>query len=151
MKRYACLTLMLLIAVTMNTIAQSKAQTGTADAHSSQATTVAEPIQLETPTATLYGTLERPQSTARVPLVLFISGSGPTDRDGNSPLLKGPNNSTKMLAEGLAAAGIASVRYDKRLVGESGKGMQLAAQKAGVKLREDDLRFESYVEDAILW
>jgi len=152
MKRYACLTLMLLIAVTMNTIAQSKAQTGTTDAHSSQATSfVAEPIQLETPTATLYGTLERPQSTARVPLVLFISGSGPTDRDGNSPLLKGPNNSTKMLAEGLAAAGIASVRYDKRLVGESGKGMQLAAQKAGVKLREDDLRFESYVEDAILW
>jgi uncharacterized protein len=118
---------------------------------SARQSTISEPIQLETPSATLYGTLERPQSSSQVPVVLLIAGSGPTDRDGNSTLLKGPNNSTKMLAEGLAAQGIASVRYDKRLIGETGKAMQLAAQKAQVKLREDDLRFEAYIDDAVLW
>jgi uncharacterized protein len=112
---------------------------------------VAEPITLETPTATLYGTLERPQSRARVPVVLIIAGSGPTDRDGNSPLLPGANNSLKLLAEALAARGIASVRYDKRGVGETGKAMQLAAEKTKNVLREEDLTFETYIDDAVRW
>jgi hypothetical protein len=34
---------------------------------------------------------------------LIVSGSGLIDRDGNFPLLKGANNSLKLLAEGLAA------------------------------------------------
>ncbi len=43
----------------------------------------------------------------------MIPGSGPTDRDGNSPKgLKAA--SLKLLAEGLAANGIATVRADKR-------------------------------------
>jgi uncharacterized protein len=47
------------------------------------------------------------------PVVLIIPGSGPTNRDGNS--LHGLNTDTyKLLAEGLAAHGIASVRVDKR-------------------------------------
>lgn len=149
MKRYTLLTLLVLLIAASSV--QSKAQHTDANPQSAQATTVSEPIQLETPTATVYGTLERPQSSAKLPIVLFISGSGPTDRDGNSPLLRGPNNSIKMLADGLAAEGIASVRYDKRLVGETGKAMQLAAEKAHIKLREDDLRFESYIDDAVLW
>src|SRR5262249_10810047 len=46
-------------------------------------------------------------------VVLIIPGSGPTDRDGNSPL--GIRASPyKLLAEGLAAKGITSVRIDKR-------------------------------------
>ena len=45
------------------------------------------------------------------PVVLIIPGSGPTDRDGNSPL--GIRASTyRLLAEDLAAKGIASVRID---------------------------------------
>ena len=40
---------------------------------------------------------------APVPVVLRSQVSGPTDRDGNSILLKGRNNSLKLLAEGLAA------------------------------------------------
>jgi len=86
-----------------------------------------------------------------MPVVLIIAGSGPTDRDGNSPLLKGPNNSLKLLAEGLAAHGIASVRYDKRGIGETGKAMQLAAEKAKTPLREEDLSFENYIDDAVRW
>jgi len=110
-----------------------------------------EPISVETPTGTLYGTLERPHSASPVPVALIIAGSGPTDRDGNSVMLKGANNSLKLLAEGLAARGIASVRYDKRGVGETGKAMLLAAEKAKTPLREDDLRFETYIDDAVLW
>jgi uncharacterized protein len=86
-----------------------------------------------------------------VPVVLIISGSGPTDRDGNFPIFKGPNNSLKLLADGLAANGIASLRYDKRGIGETGKEMFLAAQKAKTVLREADLRFDAYIDDAVLW
>jgi len=39
----------------------------------------------------------------------------------------------------LAARGIASVRYDKRGIGATGKAMQLAAEKTKVTLREEDL------------
>jgi pimeloyl-ACP methyl ester carboxylesterase len=49
--------------------------------------------------------------------VVFAAGSGPTDRDWNSPLLAGTNGSGKLLAEALAAAGIASLRYDKSVSG----------------------------------
>jgi pimeloyl-ACP methyl ester carboxylesterase len=112
---------------------------------------LAEAIKLETPTGNLFGTLLLPQSKRKVPVVLIIAGSGPTDRDGNSPLLKGANNSLKLLAEGLAANGIASLRYDKRGVGESGKDMLLATQKTNKMPREEDLVFEAYIDDAVLW
>ena len=47
------------------------------------------------------------------PTILIIPGSGPIDRDGNSPL--GIKASTyRLLAEGLAEQGIGSVRIDKR-------------------------------------
>jgi hypothetical protein len=47
----------------------------------------------------------------------MVAGSGPTDRDWNSPLLLGTNGSARLLAEALARAGIASLRYDKRVSG----------------------------------
>ncbi|MCE8007224.1 alpha/beta fold hydrolase [Aestuariivita sp.] len=46
--------------------------------------------------------------------VVIIPGSGPTDRDGNAPQGGMQSDSYKMLAEGLARAGIASLRIDKR-------------------------------------
>ena len=154
MKRYAfpvVIAMLLSFAYENTSRSQSIAPQNSTGSRVARQTIISEPILLETPSATLYGTLERPQSPSQIPVVLLIAGSGPTDRDGNSPLLSGPNNSLKMLAEGLAAQGIASVRYDKRFIGESGKAMQLAAQKSQVKLREDDLRFEAYIDDAVLW
>jgi len=112
---------------------------------------VAEPITLETPTAVLYGTLERPVTKSRVPIVLILSGSGPSDRDGNSPALPGTNNCLKLLAEALAARGIASVRYDKRSIGETGKAMLAAAEKTKTVLKENDLSFENFIDDAVRW
>jgi hypothetical protein len=47
----------------------------------------------------------------------MVAGSGPTDRNWNSPLIPGSNGSARLLAEALAQAGIASLRYDKRGVG----------------------------------
>src|SRR5688572_17232155 len=149
--------LSLILVTTMTVIGVSIASAQTSAKSISRGTVnadtgfVAETITLETPTAVLYGTLERPQPRARVPVVLIIAGSGPTDRDGNSPLLPGKNNSLKLLAEALAARGIASVRYDKRGVGETGKAMQRAAEKTKTILREEDLSFETYIDDAVRW
>ena len=47
------------------------------------------------------------------PVVLIIPGSGPTDRDGNNPLGI-TAASYRLLAEALAAQGVATVRVDKR-------------------------------------
>lgn len=104
---------------------------------SAQAT--GEPITLETETGKIEGTLLSPSVAKKIPVVLIIAGSGPTDRNGNNPMMT--NNSLKMLAEGLYEKGIAVVRYDKRGIAES--------KDAG--LQESDLRFESYVNDAEEW
>jgi len=66
---------------------------------------------------TMYGTLVRPSGPGPFPAVVMVAGSGPTDRDWNSPLLLGTNGSARLLAEALARAGIASLRYDKRASG----------------------------------
>jgi len=49
----------------------------------------------------------------RAPVVVIIPGSGPTDRDGNQPPAL-MSSSLRMLAEGLAARGVSTVRIDKR-------------------------------------
>ena len=99
------------------------------------------PINVTTATLTLSGSLRLPTVAGRVPVALLIAGSGPTDRDGNSRMLPGSNNAYRLLADALAARGIASVRYDKRGIGTS--------VTAGMK--ETDLRFDMYVDDAVAW
>jgi pimeloyl-ACP methyl ester carboxylesterase len=96
-------------------------------------------VTLKTATGDLEGTLMTPASNLSGTVALLIAGSGPTDRDGNNPAMK--NNSLKMLAAGLNKNGIATLRYDKRGIGKS--------QSAGIK--EADLRFEHYVNDAKAW
>ncbi|GAB5518989.1 MAG: alpha/beta hydrolase [Rhodothermales bacterium] len=101
-------------------------------------------VSLDTGSGTLHGTLLLPDGAATpTPVVLIIAGSGPTDRDGNTnaPTMQAKNNSLKFVAEALAEAGIASLRYDKRGVA--------ASMAAG--LSEADLRFEHYAEDAAAW
>ncbi|WP_238242740.1 alpha/beta hydrolase [Methylobacterium iners] len=70
-----------------------------------------EAVEVPGPLAALRGTLTRPGVASAA--VLIIPGSGPTDRDGNNPL--GVAASTyRLLAEGLAAKGVATLRIDKR-------------------------------------
>ncbi|MBF2049419.1 MAG: alpha/beta fold hydrolase [Elainella sp. C42_A2020_010] len=97
-------------------------------------------VHITTPTGRIHGTQLVPESN-QPPVVLIIAGSGPTDRDGNSAVLPKPNNSLKLLAEGLAEYGIASVRYDKRGVAESASAVR----------EEADVTFDTLVEDAALW
>lgn len=89
----------------------------------------------------LYGTLFHPHNQIDAPIVLIIAGSGPTDRDGNSAQLPGKNNSLLQLADALGQQGIASLRYDKRGIGQSMKSLQ----------REESLVFEQNSADARVW
>jgi pimeloyl-ACP methyl ester carboxylesterase len=69
-------------------------------------------IEAPGPQGLLKGSMLGPASR-HAPVVLIIPGSGPTDRDGNNRL--GINASTyRLLAEGLAARNITTVRIDKR-------------------------------------
>lgn len=60
----------------------------------------------------LAGTLTLPAGPGPYPAVLLLHGSGPLDRDGNTPKL--PINLARPVAEALAAQGIATLRYDRR-------------------------------------
>ena len=71
--------------------------------------------------ATLAGTLLLPIWTEleKVPGVVLVAGSGPTDRDGNNALVPDRIDLLKGIAELLADVGIATLRYDKRGIGAS--------------------------------
>jgi len=86
----------------------------------------------------IYGTLKVPKTKGKVPVALFIAGSGPTDRNCNQPGMI--SNAFKMLSDSLNRYGIATLCYDKRMIA-----------KSTTKQREDDLRFEDYIEDAKSW
>lgn len=95
MKRIFCLIAIGVVAP-LTLIAQIKEQT----------------IDIVSGDCTLHGTLLLPDGEDARTVALIISGSGPTDRDGNQTIMR--NNSLKMVAQSLAHNGIASVRYDKR-------------------------------------
>lgn len=97
-------------------------------------------VALKTKTGSINGKLLMPSTEKNSSVVLFISGSGPTDMNGNSPLGIKPN-SIKLLAERLAEKGIASLRFDKRGV----------ASSAAALVNESSIRFEHYVNDVSEW
>lgn len=96
-------------------------------------------LTLHTSTGDIFGTLTLPKNFTKGEIALIIAGAGPTDRNGNNPVMK--NESLRMLAHHLSENNIASLRYDKRGVGES-----MSAAKS-----EADLRFENYIDDAKEW
>jgi len=99
-----------------------------------------EDYNLEVVEGEIKGSLMLPEGEGPFKLAIIHQGSGPTDRDGNSAIA-GDNNSLKMVAQDLAQAGIASLRFDKRGIAKS---MSLIE-------REEDLVFEDYVNDMIMW
>jgi pimeloyl-ACP methyl ester carboxylesterase len=127
---FSVLAFLMTVLVTNQLAAQSKA-----GAHFTESETV-----LKTSTGDISGTLTVPQKARKSPVVLIIAGSGPTDRDCNSPMgIK--SNAYKMLAESFAENGISTLRFDKRGIAKS---------KAGA-LNESGLRFETYISDAVGW
>ncbi len=98
-------------------------------------------VSLEVAEGELAGAILLPKGSGPWPVVLILAGSGPTDRDGNSSIVPGKNNSLKQLAEGLAQQGVASLRTDKRGVGGS----------ASAVVSESDMRIGLFVNDASQW
>ncbi len=95
-------------------------------------------IEAPGPDGPLKGTMVLPARDA--PIVLIIPGSGPTDRDGNSPI--GVSAGTyRLLAGELAERGIGSVRIDKR--GMFGSGDAVSDANA--------VMIDDYVRDVGAW
>jgi len=84
----------------------------------------------------IHGTLLESAESTSV-LSIIVSGSGPTDRDGNNTSLK--SDYLKMLAEGLFENGVSSYRYDKRGVGNSIGNIQSG----------NDIKFIDYINDVV--
>jgi pimeloyl-ACP methyl ester carboxylesterase len=98
-----------------------------------------EPVELQAPgpQGPLAGTMI--DAGAGAPVMLMIPGSGPTDRNGNSPagITAAPY---RLLAQGLAERGISTVRVDKRgMFGSAAAGNPNAVTVAG------------YVQDIRSW
>lgn len=110
-----------------------------AQAQNSGASSETEMV-LKTSTGDIYGTLTIADKSKPSPIVLIIAGSGPTDRNCNSPLGI-QTNAYKMISESLAGNGISSLRFDKRGIGQSKPAMT----------SESELRFETYIKDVADW
>jgi dienelactone hydrolase len=76
-----------------------------------------EEVEWEIDDTTVSATLTQPEGDGPFPAVIMVAGSGPTDRDWNSPLLPGTNGSAALLADALTREGYATLRYDKRVSG----------------------------------
>jgi uncharacterized protein len=96
---------------------------------------VSEEISFVAGGRTIPGTLVHPESGTG-PGLLLLAGSGPTDRDWNSPLLPGKNGSARLLAEALAARGVTVLRFDKAFSGRN-PGLLIA-----------DLTLDTYRDEA---
>jgi pimeloyl-ACP methyl ester carboxylesterase len=100
---------------------------------------VSSGIALPSQPTPLHGALLAPEGQARAAAVI-IPGSGPTNRDGDSPLgVRG--GVLRQLAEGLAERGVATIRIDKRGIGES----------ALAGFDETKLSMDLYAADARAW
>ena len=103
------------------------------------AASVKTAIQNKTASGVLHGTLTQPAGRRKSDIVIIQPGSGASDRNGNFP--GGRNNSLLLLADGLADRGIATLRFDKRAIGENRAALS----------NENALRFETYVADLKSW
>lgn len=99
----------------------------------------ADPVQIPGPAGPLEA--ERVAMPGAAHALVIIPGSGPTDRDGNSPGLGMGSDTLRLLAEELAAEGIASLRIDKR--GFYGS--------EGAIADPNDVTIAAYAEDARAW
>jgi alpha-beta hydrolase superfamily lysophospholipase len=76
-----------------------------------------EPVSWQVDDIEVQATLTRPAGEGPFPAVIFVAGSGPTDRNWTTPLLPGSNGSGGLLARALCEHGFITLRYDKRASG----------------------------------
>lgn len=91
----------------------------------------------------LSGTLTAPAGAkGKLPGIVLLQGSGPTDRDGNQPPAI-RSDLLRQIAEGLALKGIATLRYDKR--GLPANGASVPADQSKYPAYFD---WNRYIDDA---
>lgn len=74
------------------------------------------------------------------PGIVILPGSGPTDRDGNTPMVV-QASTYRLLAQELAASGIPSIRIDKRGLFGSAKAIP----------NPNEVSIDDYAGDALAW
>lgn len=99
-----------LVPASMVKLLQSAEDTPPVKAHVLADGVRVQPMDVVSPPGPLHGVLTLPPGAGPFSAVVFVSGSGPGDMDETV----GPNKPFRDLADGLARAGIASLRYDKR-------------------------------------
>ena len=82
------------------------------------------------------GTLLKSEKEINSKIVILIGGSGPVDRDGNQSFMK--TDMLKKLAFSLSKKGLATFRYDKRIVN------QIIAGNI-----DKNMMFDDFVDDAV--
>lgn len=95
-------------------------------------------VTIPAPWGQISATLSLPDTETST-AILIVAGSGPTDRNGNSPM----GISTycyAMLSDELTEQGYAVLRYDKRGIGQSPLAPELLSS----------VLFDDYVDDALL-
>ena len=78
---------------------------------------VTDTIFVELSGVKLHTVITKPSGATSTPLAIIIAGSGPTDLNGNQPMMQ--NNSLRLLSDGLVAQNIATLRFDKRAIAKS--------------------------------
>ncbi len=114
------------------------------DKHEGDGLAVQQELSAPGPEGSLAGILTLPAGDSVIPdgtpVVLIVPGSGPTDRDGNSPLGISATPYA-LLAEALAESGIPSLRIDKR-------GMFGSADAVP---DPNDVTITAYGDDILAW
>jgi pimeloyl-ACP methyl ester carboxylesterase len=78
---------------------------------------IEDPVSWKVDEIEVHATLTLPAGDGPFPAVIFVAGSGPTDRNWNTPLIPGTNGSGALLASVLTGNGFITLRYDKRASG----------------------------------
>ncbi|MCO5146377.1 MAG: lysophospholipase [Aquamicrobium sp.] len=104
------------------------------------ATSAEVEVEAQVENGPLRGSLAMPADGVARAAVVIIPGSGPTNRDGDSPLGVEAGY-LRLLADALAERGIASIRVDKR-------GMFASA---GTFADPNAVTFDDYAGDALAW
>lgn len=98
---------------------------------------VTDTIFVELSGVKIHTVLTKPSATTSTPLAIIIAGSGPTDLNGNQPMMQ--NNSLRLLSDGLVAQNIATLRFDKRAI----------AKSAIANFKEEDLTIDIFANDVV--
>jgi uncharacterized protein len=102
-----------------------------------------ETLRIQNDLGALDGTLDVPEGCGPMPVVVILSGSGSTDRDGNAPdQTTDKPDIYRVLAKTIVDAGFAALRYD-----DPGYGKSLHSVPRNV----EDFRYEMEIHAAALF